>query len=1358
MVAVVPLILPLLTPVSASPQLQFHIPDAGVKPDVYWADLLGYPTGAVFREVIIPDSRGEVVTPPTRLSGTPYQQNVEIVRKLIERWRELSEKPNDKKVIALVYYDWPPGRESIRASGLDVFGSLINILANLKAAGYNVSTPWDDQLLKIVQLEREGRWDEAAALVRRLSSDLARLIERYGINVGWWNSNVLRTMYEHHAYLLTIPVSEYLKWYNELPEPVRLYVEYGIPGLLYGYAELLHRPLKGEALEALSRNLNAILRDVETLLSNLGVPDTIDVMKALKELTDALLRYVAGKAGHDELERTFRRAVDLGRKLERQYRTGIFGWGPPPGDVMVVDGRFVVPGLKFGNVVLLPQPPRGLLWGMAAYHSLLLPPPHYYLAVYLWLKRHVDVVVHVGTHGTLEWLPLRRTFLSHVDFPTVLLGDVPHVYLWCPTSGELYNVKWRTSAVVLSYLPPAPSTAYEFYLNTLVKLLHSCFHVFEGNPKVEEKLKPVIMELLKRTRVYEWMGLTWEEVERMARTDFNRLVSELHSYLHIMQAHGESPTPVRLARHLHIYGLVTSEEIREYVSALLFREYLKKVASVTGGEDLESMLSPENIAKYGEKALELFDRVWKEWQSLVRNPSELRLRYPDLYREIERIKDLVVTSARLEIEDLLRVLDGQSVPVGPPGDPTVDPSVLPTGRMLCLLNPELIPSETAWMLSRGITVRQKTFFVLSATDVLNDRGLSLAVLLRSSGVDRVNGRYVLSGTPVYSPVLVCQGLEAIFARMPAGRALLKAHVEAVLRAPKSIYAVADLLKTLSDRCRDPGLRESLASIRLDPKLLEKGLEALRKFSASLGDIDVRPTFRPGSIWYAAWAVKFLYDVQVNGTPIEKAAIAALGVYCPADYTLGVKAAAERLKPEEWKTLARSLSAKLENVLTPEGPESAPGLLRIDLLIVDAVLKPVTDRLWGVLAEDVIEFYGGLLAVARLTRADLPDPLVLDEVSSLCIRQLAGELSREWHSLWMNRNWLLSLRTPGEANDLMERVSRLMAWMILLSPTVLKPTTAAEEAVAGVLGQLFFELTQRFVLDREVVERLERLNPYVVESIAGRMFVLLDSDFGLQLLRRSYHYQVLCQLGKLKDAEVWARKFRETARRTSLEIFRRIVSKYGPCGCLAVALNPVLRGIVEELAPVAELFVPNPFSVGVSTTISTVPSLAVNITPAGPANVGPTNTGPNVGPGPTSSTALTQAVRVAAWMRMFQALRAGSSVSRFSTMVSLTATVGAARGSPSSRSKPVKLASGVLSSGGRAGSNVSLRGSPAHSAPAAGGGARSAVSARVLKRQGGSAGSPVPPTLRYLILAAVVGTLICWLAWVRRGEVSVKPTW
>ncbi|MEO2240485.1 MAG: hypothetical protein ABGY09_00275, partial [Euryarchaeota archaeon] len=74
----VPLVLLLLTmtpqPAAAAgaQPLQLHEPDAGVPPGEYWADPLGFPTPAFFREVVLPDSRGLLVTPPTKLAGRSY--------------------------------------------------------------------------------------------------------------------------------------------------------------------------------------------------------------------------------------------------------------------------------------------------------------------------------------------------------------------------------------------------------------------------------------------------------------------------------------------------------------------------------------------------------------------------------------------------------------------------------------------------------------------------------------------------------------------------------------------------------------------------------------------------------------------------------------------------------------------------------------------------------------------------------------------------------------------------------------------------------------------------------------------------------------------------------------------------------------------------------------------------------------------------------------------------------------------------------------------------------------------------------------------------------------------------------------
>src|SRR6202008_1471535 len=100
-------------------------------------------------------------------------------------------------------------------------------------------------------------------------------------------------------------------------------------------------------------------------------------------------------------------------------------WGAPEkARQMLVNGAngptFVMPVVRYGNVVLMPQPARG--WGEdidKMYHAKDLAPHHQYVAAYAWLRHgfKADAVVHVGTHGTLEWLDGKDAGLSEEDAP-----------------------------------------------------------------------------------------------------------------------------------------------------------------------------------------------------------------------------------------------------------------------------------------------------------------------------------------------------------------------------------------------------------------------------------------------------------------------------------------------------------------------------------------------------------------------------------------------------------------------------------------------------------------------------------------------------------------------------------------------------------------------------------------------------------------------------------------------------------------------------------------------------------------------------------------------------------------------------
>ncbi len=132
--------------------------------------------------------------------------------------------------------------------------------------------------------------------------------------------------------------------------------------------------------------------------------------------------------------------ADLRAQVERE-------WGPPPGKVMTLDDNLVIPGAMLGNIFIGPQPMRG--WGDdpdKIAHSPSLPPTHQYLAFYFWLQKEyqADAVIHLGTHGTLEWLPGRSVGLGQDDWPDVLQGNMPNIYPYIVNNpGEATQAKRR---------------------------------------------------------------------------------------------------------------------------------------------------------------------------------------------------------------------------------------------------------------------------------------------------------------------------------------------------------------------------------------------------------------------------------------------------------------------------------------------------------------------------------------------------------------------------------------------------------------------------------------------------------------------------------------------------------------------------------------------------------------------------------------------------------------------------------------------------------------------------------------------------------------------------------------------------
>lgn len=133
--------------------------------------------------------------------------------------------------------------------------------------------------------------------------------------------------------------------------------------------------------------------------------------------------------------------------------------GEFPGSYIATDdGRLALPRVKLGNVVLLPQLAAGAGDDdFAIVHGTDAAPPHAYVASYLWARYGfgADVMVHFGTHGSLEFTPRKQVALSSGDWADALVGPTPHLYIYSIGDvGEGMIAKRRAYATLQSHLTP----------------------------------------------------------------------------------------------------------------------------------------------------------------------------------------------------------------------------------------------------------------------------------------------------------------------------------------------------------------------------------------------------------------------------------------------------------------------------------------------------------------------------------------------------------------------------------------------------------------------------------------------------------------------------------------------------------------------------------------------------------------------------------------------------------------------------------------------------------------------------------------------------------------------------------------
>ena len=205
-------------------------------------------------------------------------------------------------------------------------------------------------------------------------------------------------------------------------------------------------------------------------------------------------------------------------------------WGEPPGELYVDGDAIVLAGLRLGNLFLAVQPPRGFGESpVAIYHDPDLPPSHHYLAAYWWLDRvfGADALVHLGKHGTLEWLPGKGLALSAACAPDAVLGAVPLVYPFIVNDpGEGTQAKRRAHAVIVDHLIP-PMQRAETYddLARLEQLLDEHAQVQALDPAKLPEVRARVWELVRSAELHRDLGVD------APPGDFDQFVLHLDGYL-----------------------------------------------------------------------------------------------------------------------------------------------------------------------------------------------------------------------------------------------------------------------------------------------------------------------------------------------------------------------------------------------------------------------------------------------------------------------------------------------------------------------------------------------------------------------------------------------------------------------------------------------------------------------------------------------------------------------------------------------------------------------------------------------------------------------------------------------------------
>ncbi len=774
-------------------------------------------------------------------------------------------------------------------------------------------------------------------------------------------------------------------------------------------------------------------------------------------------------------------------------------WGKVPGKLFVYKNKMHFAGLVNGNIFITIQPPRGYLENIEKiYHDMYLSVPHHYLAHYRWIKEvfKADAVMHVGKHGSLEWLPGKAIGLSQECFPDLAIMDLPNIYPYIindPSEGT--QAKRRSYCCIIDHLTPVFTNAdlYEGLadVDNLLKQYNDA--------KIEDHGKiPVLKSMIWEAVCAADLEKELEINKKSAFTDFNAFLEKLHSLLsdlgdtminnglHIL---GRAPEDDLLAEFIVQLTRLENGDIpslRESVLNYFSYDYDELLADKgriipgfngkTGGQIIGIahetclVLIKEIVKTYQKTTNYEFDenfvkaivlkhlqQVKSQFRSCTDNKNRTKntnetadtARIADIMKTMRYICEKLIPDIKQvtdEISSGIKAFNGKFVLPGPSGAPTRGQAdILPTGRNFFSVDPNKIPSPAAWEIGKkmGDVLIEK---YLNETGKYPD-SIGIIVwggpVMRSKGDDIAEIYYLMGVKPVWAKANGnVTGLEII----PASK----------LKRPR-----LDVVPRISGFFRDSF-----------PNLVERMDEAARMVAALNESFEINILRRNVFIDKQAYMEQGMDEEQA----MREATFRVFG--CPpGSYGAGVS---ELIESKNWKTsddlgnnyIRYSSHAYGRGTYGKQKPAAFRNLLsRMDLTV-----KNDDSREYDMMScTDYYNYYGGLIAAAKTVRGSLPSSFVGDssDPKRVKIRTAAEEAKHVLRARLINPKWLKGMKRHGYkgAGDISHMMDVVLGW----------------DATAEVIDDWMYErIAKKFALDPEMQKWMKQVNPYALENILNKL--------------------------------------------------------------------------------------------------------------------------------------------------------------------------------------------------------------------------------------------------------------------------------